>query len=74
MSDLDTELRVYKARYKETNQFFCDLLGICEDALIKKRKGIRQFTVREAKILADTLGMTLDELYEILPDINHQPT
>ena len=73
MTDIETEIRVYKARYMETNQFFCDLLGISEDAFIKKRKGMRPFTAFEVFTLADTLGIEVRELYESLPDVNRHP-
>ena len=76
ISKLDAELGAYKGRYGVNYQYFCDLLGkdgkpLYKDSLIAKRKGTKEFTVREAKVLADILRMSLDELYEILPDINH---
>lgn len=73
MSDLETEIRVYKARYKETNQFFCDLLGISEDAFIKKYKGVRPFSVYEMFTLSETLQIDPLELYDMLPEVNRHP-
>lgn len=72
---LDAALDSYKGRYGVSNQFFLDLLGrdgksLYKDSYIAKRKGKLEFTFREAKTLADTLGMTLDDFAELLPDIN----
>jgi len=74
---LDAEICAYRGRYGVTFQYFCDLLGrdgkpLYKDTFIAKRKGERELTIRECKVLADLFGMTLDELYETLPPINRQ--
>lgn len=72
LSELEVEIKVYKARYNATTPFFCSLLGICESAFINKVKGRRAFTAFEAFTLAETLGMEPSRLYAILPEINHR--
>lgn len=75
ISPLDAEIGAYKGRYGVTNAYFCDLLGrdgkpLYKDAFIAKRKGEREFTFREAMTLARLLGMTPEELVDVLPEIN----
>lgn len=73
---LDAELGAYKGRYGVNDQYVRDVLGrgdsaLGKDAYIRKRKGTVEFTARELKRLAEMLGMTLDQVYELLPEINH---
>lgn len=75
-SPLDAELGAYKGRYAVSDSFFCDLLGkggkpLYKDTYTAKRKGEREFTFREVWALSNTLGISLDELGELLPEINH---
>jgi len=71
MTRLDTELNVYKARYQWTNERLCDVLGIKDTAFRSKRKGKVPFTAKELVKLAQVLGMSIEETYELLPEINH---
>ena len=73
---LDAELGAYKGRYGLSNDFFLDVLGrddkpLGKNPFLAKRRGTQEFTFREVKVLADLLGMTLNEIDEILPEINH---
>ena len=76
-SPLDAEIGAYKGRYGVTNKYFCDLLGkngkpLNRESFLAKRKGQLEFTYREVKVLAKTLGLSIDEISELLPEINHE--
>ena len=71
MLQIDTELDVYKRRHSWTNEQLCDVLGIGDTAFRSKRKGRSPFSARELKIVADLLGVSMEEAYEMLPEINH---
>lgn len=76
-SPLDAEIGAYKGRYGVTNKFFYDLLGkdgkpLSKNSFLAKRRGDVEFTYREVKVLARTLGLSIDEISELLPEINHE--
>lgn len=71
MSAIDTELNVYKARFQWTNEHLCEVLDISDTAFRSKRKGRAPFTARELKRLSELLGKSMDEIYDMLPEINH---
>lgn len=76
-SPLDAEIGAYKGRYGVTNKFFYDLLGkdgkpLSKNSFLAKRRGKVEFTYREVKVLARTLGLSIDEISELLPEINHE--
>lgn len=68
---LERALKIYKATYDVTYDYFADLLDIRRDAFLKKRKGQSQFSAKELHELSEALGMSMDECYELLPPINH---
>lgn len=74
-SQLEAEIDAYKGRYGVINQYFQDILGrdgkpMCSDTYVDKRRGVKEFTWREVKALAEVLGMTWEEIDAILPDVN----
>ena len=76
VKSLDAELRAYKGRYQLSNEYFLDVLGhdghpLGKNPFLAKRRGKQEFTWREVKLIADLLEMTLEEIDEYLPDINH---
>ena len=71
--DFDTEIRVYKAKYQEGDQYLADALGISRVTFWSKKRGKTAFTAYELFTLADTLGVDPRELYESLPDVNRHP-
>lgn len=80
---LERLIRHYKAEYGVNYQTISDIVGCSTVQLAEKRKGRREFTVREAVNLLDMLnamleenneGMTFDELFAILPEINRAGT
>ena len=73
MIDFETEIRVYKARYLVTDQYFADLLGITRVSFWGKRNGKTPFTAYELFTLSDTLGVDPRELYESFPEVNRHP-
>ena len=69
---LERTLRIYKATYDVTDTFFLDLLGPMTRTTWKRiRDGKSEMSLRQAASLAHALGMTIDELYELSPSINH---
>jgi len=74
MTDFETEIRVYKARYQATDRFFSDLLGVDPSTFIQKKKGRRAFTPYELFQLSDALQIDPRTLYEMLPEVNRTPT
>ena len=73
MMTLDRALKVYKATYDWTNDRIMDLLGLGHSAYASRRKGQTEFTARELHILSEMLGKSMEEVYEMLPEINHRP-
>ncbi len=73
MIDFETEIRVYKARFKENDQYFADTLGISRVSFWNKKNGRSPFTAYELFTLADTLGVDPKELYESMPEVNRRP-
>lgn len=69
---LERAIRIYKATYDVTDTFFLDVLGLASRTTWKRlRTGKREFTVKQAFTLAETLGMDVVDLYRILPESNH---
>lgn len=72
MSDeLELRLRLYCARYEWTIGRVADVLGITPNTLLLKRKGRREFTSKELFLLSELLDMSMVDLFDILPEVNH---
>lgn len=52
-----------------TSQEIADALGVSRQTLDQKVQGVTPINFKQAKMLADMLGMTLDELYVIAPKV-----
>ena len=68
---LDEAVRMYKTRFGVTDMYFVDLLEpMTRPTWHKLRTGKSRLSLRQAAILADAFEMTIDELYELSPEIN----
>lgn len=71
--DLEHALRIYKATYDVTDAFFMDVIGIKSRSTWKYlRTGKREFSAKQLHQLSIALGIGMNELYEMLPAINHE--
>lgn len=60
---LDEAVAVYLRRHGMTQEEFArDVMGMATNTFSWKRRGVREFTLSEATVLADAVGMTMDEL------------
>lgn len=59
---LDAAIAAYLREHDMTQAQLADKLGMSENTLSWKRRGVREFTLGEAAEVADMLGRSLDEL------------
>lgn len=60
---LDEAVAVYLRRHGMTQEEFArDVMGMATNTFSWKRRGVREFTLSEATVLADAVGKTMDEL------------
>lgn len=59
----------YKVDSGMTSDDIADALGVTRVTLWSKLRGDTPINIKQAKQLADMLGMTLDDLYVIVPKI-----
>ena len=60
-------LEHYKIDSGKTNSEIAEALGVTRMTLLSKVKGDTPINFKQAKQLADMMGMTLEDLYEIIP-------
>lgn len=68
-TQLEKALEHFKVDSGKTNDDIADLLGISRQSLWMKARGDAPINFKQAKQLADLLGMTLEELYTIAPKL-----
>lgn len=61
-------LEHYKIDSGMTNDEIADTLGVTRATLWSKVHGLTPINIRQAKTLADMMGMTLEEFYAIAPN------
>ena len=72
ISQLERAVRIYKATYDVSDEFFLDVLDIKSRTTWKNlRSGKREFSAKQMYQLARVLNVSLDEVYDMLPAINH---
>ncbi len=72
ISQLERAIRIYKATYDVNDEFFLDVLGIKSRTTWKNlRSGKREFSSKHLYQLSKLLAIPMDELYDMLPAINH---
>ena len=65
-SKLDEAIAAYLRRAGKTQAALADELGMSDNSLSWKRRGIREFSLSEAARLADIIGCDLDDV--VMPD------
>ena len=66
-TQLEKALEHFKIDSGMTNDGIAEILGISRVSLWQKVRGETTLNFKQAKELADLLGMTLEELYTITP-------
>lgn len=66
-TQLEKALEHFKIDSGMTNDDIAELLGVTRQTLWSKLRGDTPINIKQAKQLADLLGMTLEELYAIVP-------
>ncbi len=66
-TQLEKALEHFKIDSGMTNDDIADLLGVSRQTLWSKVRGDTPINFKQAKQLADLLGMTLEELYDMVP-------
>lgn len=61
-------LEHYKIDSGMTNDEIADTIGVTRATLWSKVHGLTPINIRQAKTLADMMGMTLEEFYAIAPN------
>lgn len=68
-TQLERAIEHYKVDSGKTSGDIADALGVTRVTLASKARGDTPINIKQAKTLADMLGMTLEEFYLIVPKI-----
>lgn len=68
-TQLEKALEHYKVDSGMTNDDIAEVLGVTRMTLWSKVRGETPINIKQAKVLADMLGITLEEFYELVPNI-----
>lgn len=68
-TQLKRAIEHYKVDSGKTSAEIAEMLGVSRQTLGSKIQGTTPIDFKQAKTLADMLGMTLDELYVIAPKV-----
>lgn len=66
-TQLEIALEHYKIDSGKTNGDIADALGVTRVTLSSKVRGDTPINIKQAKVLADMMGITLEEFYSIVP-------
>jgi DNA-binding XRE family transcriptional regulator len=69
LTQLKRAIEHYKVDSGKTSAEIAEMLGVSRQTLDSKIQGTTPINFKQAKTLADMLGMTLDELYTIAPKV-----
>lgn len=67
-TQLAKALEHYKIDSGRTNDEIADALGVTRATLWSKVNGATPINIKQAKVLADMMGMTLEDFYAIVPN------
>lgn len=67
-TQLEKALEHYKVDSGMTNDDIAEALGVTRATLWSKVHGYTPINIKQAKILADMMGMTLEGFYAIVPN------
>ena len=66
-TQLERALEHYKVDSGKTNDEIAEAIGVTRATLYSKVRGHTPINIKQAKILADMMGMTLESFYAIVP-------
>lgn len=66
---LERALEHFKVDSGMTNDEIAEALGVTRATLWSKVHGLTPINILQAKMLADMMGMTLEEFYALVPNI-----
>ncbi len=67
-TQLAKALEHYKIDSGRTNDEIADALGVTRATLWSKVNGVTPINIKQAKVLADMMGMTLEDFFAIVPN------
>lgn len=66
---LEKALEHYKVDSGKTSQEIADAIGVSRATLYSKVRGHTPINIKQAKQLADMMGMTLESFYTLVPSV-----
>ncbi len=66
---LGKALEHFKVESGMTNDEIADALGVSRTTLWSKVQGLTPIDIKQAKVLADLMGMTLEDFYILIPQV-----
>lgn len=67
-TQLEKALEHYKIDSGMTNDDIAEALGVTRTTLWSKVHGATPINIKQAKVLADMMGMSLEDFYSIVPN------
>lgn len=68
-NQLEKALEHYKVDSGKTSQEIADAIGVSRATLWSKVRGHTPINIKQAKQLADMMGMTLESFYALVPSV-----
>jgi plasmid maintenance system antidote protein VapI len=66
-TQLEKALEHYKIDSGKTSSEIAEALGVTRATLWSKVHGYTPINIKQAKVLADMMGITLEEFYDLMP-------
>jgi transcriptional regulator with XRE-family HTH domain len=66
-TELEKALEHYKVDSGETSSDIAEALGVTRATLWSKARGDTPINIKQAKTLADKMGISLEEFYKLVP-------
>lgn len=66
-TQLEKALEHYKIDSGKTSSDIAEALGVTRATLWSKVHGYTPINIKQAKVLADMMGITLEEFYDLMP-------
>ena len=68
-TQLEKALEHYKIDSGKTNDEIAEAIGVTRATLYSKVRGYTPINIKQAKQLADMMGMTLESFYALVPSV-----
>lgn len=68
-TQLEKALEHFKIDSGKTNGEIAEALGVTRVTLYSKVRGETPINIKQAKVLADMMGMTLEDFYALVPNM-----